>query len=223
MISVIIPTLNEEKHIIQVLQRLNQESTPHEIIVVDGGSSDRTVDFACSLAKVIPSRPGRGLQLNEGVKFAQGEVLFFLHGDCLIEPGTLDEIEDVIRKGFIGGCLTQTILDSNPVFRLIESTGNVRARARKIFYGDQSIFVRKDVFLKLGAFRPLLLFEDVEFSRRLRREGRTIVLSKRVYTSSRRWNRQGILKTTLINRMLLMLFYFRFPTSLLSKWYRNVR
>jgi rSAM/selenodomain-associated transferase 2 len=202
---------------------LNQEPTPHEIFVVDGGSSDRTVDFARSLAKVIFSQRGRGLQLNEGVKFSQGEVLFFLHGDCLIEPGTLYEVEDAIRKGFIGGCLTQTILDSNPIFRLIEWTGNVRARARKIFYGDQSIFVRKDVFLKLGAFRPLPLFEDVEFSRRLRREGRTVVLSKRIYTSSRRWNRQGILKTTLINRMLLMLFYLKFPTSLLSKWYRNVR
>ena len=222
MISVIIPTFNEEKSIKQVLQRLSQETTSHEIIIVDGGSSDKTVELASSSAKIILSEKGRGIQLNEGAKRAKGEILFFLHGDCLIEPGTLLEVERATEK-FSGGCLTQAILDSSLFFRFIEWTGNIRARVYKIFYGDQGIFVRKDVFLKLRGFKSLALFEDIEFSRRLRRKDRSVVLSKHIYTSSRRWRRQGILKTTLKNRLLLTLFYLRFPVSLLSKWYRDVR
>jgi rSAM/selenodomain-associated transferase 2 len=222
VISVIIPTFNEEQGIKKVLQCLTQEAVFHEILVVDGGSLDKTRELASPLAKVVLSKKGRGIQLNEGVEHAKGEILFFLHGDCLIEPGTLAEIEKAMRK-FSGGCLTQSILDSNPLFRFIEWTGNVRARLCKVFYGDQGIFVRKDVFLKLGGYPSLPLFEDIEFTRRLRKKHPTIVLSKRIYTSNRRWNRQGILKTTLMNRLLLTLFYFGLPVDLLSKWYRDVR
>jgi rSAM/selenodomain-associated transferase 2 len=222
MISVIIPTFNEEQSITQVLQCLNQETTDHETLVIDGGSLDRTIERASSLAKVVPSEKGRGLQLNEGAKHAKGEILFFLHGDCLIEPGALSKIERAAEE-FLGGCLTQEILDSKHLFRFIEWSGNVRARLCRVFYGDQGIFVRKDTFFKLGGFKPFPLFEDIEFSKRLRKEGRTVVLPEHIYTSSRRWSRQGVLKTTLINRVLLALFYLGFPAAALSRKYHDIR
>lgn len=223
MISVIIPTFNEERNIVRTLQKLSQEVLPHEVIVVDGGSQDRTVEFARPHAEVVFSRKGRGIQMNEGAKGARGDILFFLHGDCEIEEGALKVIEDAVRNGYVGGCLTHKIQDPRFIFRLIESSGNIRALWRKIFYGDQGIFIRADVFRELSGFKPFPIFEDVEFSRRLRRKGRTVILRHKLYTSNRRWVRQGVLKTMMINGLLLFLYHVGCPTDLLAKWYRDLR
>lgn len=223
MISIIIPAFQEESSIESLLHQIAQDPFPHEVIVADGGSSDRTVERARPLARVISAPRGRGLQMNEGAKAALGTVLLFLHADCWIEPGTLSQIDQTIKNGFVGGCLNQKIRSGNPIYRLLEWTGHIRARFRKIFYGDQGIFVRRDIFVELSGFKPWPLFEDIDFSKRLRKKGWTKVLSKRVYISDRRWRKQGILKTTLVNRWLLMLYRLGYSPEVLSRRYHDIR
>lgn len=223
MVSVVIPTYQEEKTISQVLTLLSQESFPHEVIVVDGGSTDHTVQFAYPLAKVVVSKRGRGIQMNEGARHAKGDIIFFLHGDCFIEEGTLEAVQEAILKGYLGGCLTHKILDSRFIFRMIESSGNIRASWARIFYGDQGIFVRADIFREIHGYKPMPLFEDIEFSKRLRGEGRTVVLNRKIYTSNRRWVRQGILRTMILNFFLILLYFLGCSSTLLAKGYRDLR
>lgn len=223
MISIIIPAYNEESNIKYILETLCQDKDAHEVIVVDGGSSDKTVEIAKAWAKVIPSCKGRGIQLNRGAREAQGNILFFLHGDCHLETGALAVIKKAVHNGYIGGCLSQRIKSPNPIYRIIEWTGNKRAALRNIFYGDQGIFVQKKTFEKLGGFKEIPLFEDIEFSERLRLNGKTIVLSKKIYTSSRRWKHLGILKTTFVNRSLLNLYRQGVSPIKLARLYRNIR
>lgn len=223
MISVIIPTLQEEDHLISLLENIQKKNYNCEIIVADGGSTDRTRDIASSRARLVVSQKGRGRQLNAGALQAKGEILFFLHSDCRVGPGVFAEIEKAVRDGWIGGCLTQKISDPRWIFRAIEFSGNLRAGLQKIFFGDQGIFVRKDVFESMKGFKAIPLFEDVEFSKRLKQRGKTGLLSKTIFTSNRRWVRQGILKTTLINRVLITLYHLGVSAQLLAKWYPDVR
>jgi len=223
MISVIIPCLNEETQIVQTLQSVRREKTPHELIVADGGSHDRTVASARDFAIIVMSSRGRGLQMNTGAKIASGDILLFLHADCRLESGTLKLIEDIAQQGYVAGCLTQKINHPAWIFRCIEKSGTLRAKCFKIFYGDQGIFVKRDVFERLNGFQPLRLFEDIEFSKRVRSQGKVCVLPKKIETSSRRWQKKGLVRTTLLNRFLLALYYFGISPERLSKWYSDVR
>lgn len=204
--------------------RAFRRHSPHtEIIVADGGSSDGTRLIASAYTRVVESRKGRGCQMNEGARHAHGEILFFLHADCLISAAALDEIQWAVARGFIGGCLTQSILDSGRIFRWIEWSGNVRARLRHIYYGDQGIFVRRDVFDRLGGYKPMSLFEDVELTSRMRRAGPTAILPCRIYSSNRRWKHEGLLSATLRQRCLVGLYRAGLSAAFLSRWYRDIR
>ncbi len=223
MISLIIPVYNEEKTITQVLGKLPYNDTM-EAIVVDGGSSDRTVELACDYpVQVIPCIKNRAIQMNTGVQAARGDILVFLHSDCVLEKGSFEEIRSCLDRGHVGGCLSQEINSRKVIYRFIEKSGNVRARLSGVFYGDQAIFVRRDVFLKVGGFDRAELFDDVMFSRKLKEAGRTCVLDKKVYTSARRWEKQGIIKATLINWLLTIGFLLKIPTHKLQKLYYDIR
>ena len=229
MISVIIPALNEEKSLPFLIQSLQDEASLCEIIVVDGGSQDGTRAVLTRIPHQLPAilfkeaPKGRGRQMNAGAQISKGDILFFLHADCRIERGSLDEIEKVIQEGALGGCLTQSIKDPRVVFRWIEKSGERRAQRKKIFYGDQGIFVRKDIFNQLSGFREWDLFEDIDFSERLSKMGRTVVLSKKIYTDPRRWIGLGVVRTTWTNQVLLLLFRLGFHPNQLAKWYRHIR
>ena len=133
MISVIIPTHNEEKAIRKTLSSFSK-STDNEIIVVDGASSDKTVDYAQDYpVSVISIGKNRARQLNQGAKAAKGEILVFLHADCTLEPGSLQAINDCIKDGFLGGAFNQKIESSRKIYRLIEASGNIRAKLFKVF------------------------------------------------------------------------------------------
>jgi rSAM/selenodomain-associated transferase 2 len=194
------------------------------VILADGNSSDRTVEFAERYpVKIIAGEKGRAKQMNAGANAAAGRYLIFLHADCFLESGALEAIKDAFNDGYIGGCLSCRINSPKIMYRLIEASGNIRARISKIFYGDQAIFARRDIFFKIGGFDDVALFEDILLSKKMKKEGRTAVLSRAVYASARRWEREGIIKTTFIYWLLTLGFYLRFPLVKLKRIYDEVR
>jgi len=223
MISVIIPVYNEEKLIARTLDILSANGDI-EVIVVDGGSSDCTLGLLGRYpVKVITQEKGRAGQLNSGARAAQGDILLFLHADCYPEVKAFQAIERCIKRGFIGGCLRYKIEAPALVYRWIERSGDIRARLFKIFYGDQAIFVRKDVFTALGGFDDVDLFDDILFSKKMRCYGRISVLDTRVYASARRWQTQGVVKTSVVNWLISAGFLLGVSPALLKKIYPDIR
>tara|TARA_B100000315_G_C14524409_1_gene563114 strand:- start:424 stop:1095 length:672 start_codon:yes stop_codon:yes gene_type:complete len=223
MISVIIPVYNEEKTIAQLLDGLCS-CKDLEAIVVDGQSSDKTQKVIEQYqVKALSSEKMRAKQCNVGANQAKGDIFVFLHADCLPDRESFKEIRASIDKGFIGGCLRQSIEDDRKVYRFIEASGNLRAKIFKIFYGDQAIFVKRDFFFKIGGFDEVEIFEDVLFSKKLKREGKTSLLNKKVYTLPRRWINQGLIKVTFINWFLTLGLFLGFSPKTLKKLYLDIR
>jgi len=223
MISVIIPTFNEEKNIKTIIAQFKSE-TNLEIIVVDGGSTDNTLAAIKNFdLKIIKTKKNRASQLNAGANIAKGDIFFFLHADCLIEAGSLNAIEQCISAGFIGGCLRQKINSSKRIYRFIEKSGNIRAKISKIFYGDQTIFIKKKIFLKINGFDNVPLFDDIMFTKKMRNAGKTCMLPSKVFVSARRWEKQGIVKTTFINWIVSIGFLLGISTNYLKKIYKEIR
>ena len=221
--SVIIPTYNEEASIAYTLRRLGF-CPDIEVIVSDGQSQDKTLETAKKFPiKIIQGRRNRADQLNRAAYLAGGEIFIFLHADCELETGAPQAAKEAVARGFLGGCFSQRIISRRPVYRLIELSGNIRARVFKTFYGDQAIFVRRDVFFKLGGFDRVEFFDDTLFSKKLNRLGRSCVLKKRVSPGPRRWEKQGVLKTTLINWLLALGLLSGVSPNRLKKMYSDVR
>lgn len=223
MISIIVPVYNEEKTIKQLLDSFSYNNGC-EVIVVDGKSKDRTLELAGQYpVRTAVSKRNRALQMNEGARKARGDILLFLHADCFLEAGALDEIKRHLDNGDIGGCLSQRIDSKRIIYRSIEASGNIRARLSKVFYGDQAIFVKRDVFLRMGGFSNVWIFEDIIFSKKLRKEGRVCVIDKKIYSSPRRWENNGILKATFINWIMTIGLLLGISPSVLKRLYGDVR
>lgn len=184
-ISIIIPALNEESNIkacIESAQRFN----PLEIIVVDGGSTDRTKEIVInSGATVIQSQKGRGIQMNRGASLAKGDTLLFLHADSRLPLINDEDISKKVMHDYVGGFFRLRFDDSSFATRLVELFANIRARLFSLPYGDQAIFIRKDIFEKIGGFREYPFLEDIDMSIRLKRLGKLIYLPYSVKASSR--------------------------------------
>jgi rSAM/selenodomain-associated transferase 2 len=224
MITVIIPIYNEEKILYENSSWFQNLYNNAEVIFVDGGSNDRSIEFAKKSGKVLSSKKGRAFQMNRGVGIASNDILLFLHADSIISIETLKSIETSVRdRDFIGGCLTQTIDKKGFIYRVIEWQGNLRARYSKVFYGDQGIFVRKDIFLKMNGFPEIPIMEDVIFTKRLRKLGRTIILPDRILVSPRRWEQKGIIKTIFLYNLIIILFWLRFPLEKIKHIYKDLR
>lgn len=223
MISVIMPVYNEEATIVEALSGLLRNNNI-EVIVADGASSDRTVELAKQYpVKIITSEKGRAQQMNAGAKAAAGRYLIFLHADCFLEEGALGVVADYLDNGYVGGCFSQKINSAGIIYRVIEASGNIRARLSKIFYGDQAIFARRDIFFKLGGFDDVALFEDILFSRKMKKEGRAAILPQSVYASPRRWEKKGIIKTTFMHWLLTLGFHCNIPLNKLKNLYDDIR
>jgi uncharacterized protein len=219
-ISVIIPALNEAGAIAKTITRAQAANT--EIIVVDGGSCDHTVAIARSLGvQVITSPVGRGVQMNAGAAVATGEILLFLHGDTLLPTDFAQQVWQTLKlPKYVAGAFELQIDSQLPSLRLIERFVQWRSRYLQMPYGDQAIFLRTKVFRQMGGFAELPIMEDFELMQRLRRRGAIALVSQPVLTSARRWERLGVWRTTLINQLIVLGYYWGISCDRLARWYR---
>ncbi|WP_419858770.1 TIGR04283 family arsenosugar biosynthesis glycosyltransferase [Candidatus Palauibacter irciniicola] len=195
--SVIVPTLDEETRLDETLRRAKSALGPEaEVVVVDGGSRDRTAGIAADHGRVLSTRPNRGAQLAAGARAATGEVLVFLHADTWLPDGAGTAIRAAVRAGAEAGCF-RFALDPDARgwrYRLLEWGVNWRTRRLHTATGDQALFATRDAYEACGGFRDLPLFEDVTFVRAVRRVARFRLLPLAARTSSRRWE-TGFLRT----------------------------
>jgi rSAM/selenodomain-associated transferase 2 len=231
MISVVIPTLNEARCLSETLSVLIAAATRElEIIIVDGGSVDDTVTIAQSFGVrvvtcVVTCAGGRAKQMNAGAAIANGEILMFLHGDTQV-PKAFDvwvnEFDLPQSKSSVIACAFNLKINSDrKLLRLVEWGVSFRSRIFQLPYGDQALFLKTSTFHKFGGFPELPIMEDFVLIRTLARHGKIAIVPAAVTTSARRWEKQGILKTTCINQLMILGYYFGISPDRLRLWYRS--
>ena len=211
-VSVIIPTLNEEAFVGRLLKRIG-ESSPHEIIVADGGSTDRTVKIAHATgARVISTPRGRALQMNLAASIATGEFLLFLHADTLPPEGFPAIIARTLNRPSTAAGAFRFKLDGDlPASALIESLVHIRCFLRNTPYGDQGIFIRQQLFQQLDGFPEIPVMEDIHFIRHLKKIGKVRIVSESALTSPRRWQHGGLVRTFIRHQLMLGAFHLKIP------------
>ncbi len=221
-ISIIIPTLNEERCIAQTLQAI-PSSDRVEIIVADGGSCDRTLEIAGRQgARVLKVPGGRARQMNAAARQARGEILLFLHADTRLMAGFSSFVPETLAgKKVVAGAFRLRIDASGWGFRLIERVANWRSRFLHTPYGDQALFLSRQTFREVGGFPDLPIMEDFELVSRLRRKGRIALARQAAATSARRWQRLGLVRTTLINWGMVAGYLVGVSPARLASWYRG--
>ena len=200
-ISIIIPTLNESGHIESTLACLEPlRLQGHEVIVVDGGSQDKTLEMARLRAdKVIQTTPGRAQQMNVGASQASGDILWFIHADTQVFEHAAQQIRNVMKNEHNHwGRFDIRLSGKHFLLRVVERLMNLRSYLTGIATGDQGIFVRRTCFEAIGRFKPIPLMEDIEISRRLKKWSRPCCIHDTIITSSRRWEQNGVLRTILL-------------------------
>lgn len=243
-IAVIIPTLNEEQALPETLQRTTALGFD-DIIVVDGGSSDRTQEIVRDLLvrcskfdiqslpnleprtsnlRLLASPPGRAWQMNAGASHSQADVLLFLHADTHLPDEARHAIERALDDpACIGGRFDVRFERDTGLAWLIARLISLRSRWSGIATGDQALFVRHEVFARLGGFTDIPIMEDVDFTRRLKRAGRVAPLRAHVVTSYRRWDRHGALRIIVLMWALRLLYWLGVHPNRLNNLYASVR
>ncbi|TYC59039.1 glycosyltransferase [Marinobacter sp. BW6] len=222
-LSVIVPVWMEAAGVTDTLRALQPiRARGHEVIVVDGGSSDRTVELARPLCdRVVVSEKGRAVQMNAGAAAAKGDLLLFLHADTRLPDNTLEHFADFVRSRHAWGRFDVRLSGERPLFRVIGWFMNQRSRLTGICTGDQAMFVRRDAFEALGGFHPMPLMEDVEFSRRLCLVSRPFCINEPVVTDSRRWQKHGAWRTILLMWQLRWRYWRGESPESLAQTYRS--
>ena len=222
-LSIIIPTVNEERSLGGILAPLS--SLPHEIIVVDGGSKDRTMEVARKYASVVlDSDRGRGIQQHRGACHAEGDILLFLHADTWLPKGfemmierTLSDSKTVFGAFHLGHHPSRAFLN------LVALMANFRSLILKMPYGDQGLFMRRSDYFRVGGFKELPLMEDVDLVRRLNKIGTFKLVKAKVRTSARRYDRNGIVHTTVRNWSLIIRYLLGQSPEHLHRFYSDAR
>jgi len=219
--SVIIPAFNEAGTVgSQVAACLALRPAP-EVIVSDGGSSDATAARAREAgARVVASPRGRGVQMNAGAARASGDVLVFLHVDVVMPQEAWSQLgETMSDPGVIGGAFRRRFDSPSRLLAWGCRLADIRGVWFRVYLGDQAIFARRSVFAETGGYPALLLFEDLEFSRRLRRLGRTALVREPVIASSRRFDREGDARRLMKNFVLMAAYYLGVDPDWLARRY----
>jgi rSAM/selenodomain-associated transferase 2 len=224
-LSVIVPMLNEERAAARTLEAIAAGAPEAEIIVVDGGSTDRSVDEARPRCAILISAPrGRARQMNAGAAAAHGDVLAFVHADTLVPPSFARDIATALAdEAVVGGRFDVRLDDPAPLMRLTGWLISVRSRLSRTGTGDQALFVRRAVFERLGGYREIDLCEDLDLARRMKRAGRVACLRSRVVTSARRWRRGGVPATMARMWMLRAAFLMGVSPARLARFYKDAR
>ncbi len=223
-ISVVLPVLNEEQSIRGTLQSLIR-LTPYEIIVVDGGSRDRTLEICKEFAvDVMHAERGRARQMNVGARRASGEVLLFLHADTRLPQSALNDIAAALSDSrYLGGRFDVELEGAHWMLKIVGTLINCRSRATKVATGDQALFVRREVFDRMGGFPDIPLMEDIAFCRALKRLGGLACLRSRVITSARRWERDGVWRTIFKMWSLKVCYLAGVSPMRLKRFYADTR
>jgi len=224
-LSIIVPMLNERASIGATLTALRVGAPGAEIIVVDGGSHDGSPNAAGQLCDLLIETPrGRAIQLNSGAVKASGQVLAFVHADTIVPKTFAADIENAMRDPAIVGGRFDLVLDATALpYRLIGWLISLRSRLSRTGTGDQAIFVRREVFERLGGFPQIEICEDLDFTRRLKREGAVACLRSRVITSARRWQRAGLIRTVARMWAIRLSYLAGVSPARLRRWYADVR
>jgi rSAM/selenodomain-associated transferase 2 len=221
-LSIIIPVLNEGDGIVAALDGLaDLRALGVEVIVVDGGSRDATVQRARARADRVISAPrGRALQMNAGAEKACGDVLLFLHADTRL-PADADHIvlNGLARSGRAWGRFDVRIDGERLLLVAVARLMNIRSRLTGIATGDQAIFVRRDAFHTVGGFPAIPLMEDIALSKRLKRVSRPLCLRACAVTSGRRWDKNGVVSTVLLMWRLRLAYFFGADPKALARQY----
>lgn len=224
MVSIVIPIYNEEKNIKNLQDNLSKLKGEFEVIFCDGGSKDNTINLIDKKYTVLNSPKGRANQMNYGSDYAKGDILFFLHCDSIIEEDVILKIQDCINKGHKVGCLKLQFDDDIIWMKICGIMSNLRVKFRKIAFGDQGIFIQKDVFKEIGKMPVLPIMEDFELSLRLRRKKYYIKqIDSKIVTSARRFTSKGIFKTMYQMQKLQIQYLCGRNIDEINKEYRDIR
>jgi rSAM/selenodomain-associated transferase 2 len=222
LVSVIIPALNEREQIEPTLSALQGlRKAGHQVVLVDGGSADGTEGVAAPLVdRVLHCPPGRGRQMNAGAREARGGLLLFLHADTRIPADALAAfLAEFPDSGRPWGRFDVRLSGRGWLLRVTERLMNLRSHWTGIATGDQGIFVRREVFERLGGYPEIPLMEDIAISRALKRIGHPLRIRTPVVTSSRRWEQNGVWRTILLMWRLRLAYFFGADPRRLTRLY----
>lgn len=221
-VSIIVPVLNEEKNILNTLTALrNSCSKADEIIVVDGGSTDLSRTCAepfCDI--IISAERGRARQLNAGAAVAKHPILWFVHADTIVPECGTATVQQTLENGHWGR-FDVRFTSPRKIFSAIAFCINLRSRLTGVATGDQGIFVSREHFDRVEGFPEIPLMEDIDLSKALRAFGPPVCLTETVTTSSRRWERDGVMRTILLMWRLRFLHFIGTPPAKLARQYRS--
>jgi rSAM/selenodomain-associated transferase 2 len=227
LISIVTPILNEEQEITNFLNKLRDLKGVFEAILVDGGSSDHTlnevaksIDGFSHPIRILQSDRGRAIQMNRGAEKARGEILLFLHSDCQIPKDALKIIERTITKQeAIGGGFKHSFSDPNIFLKVLSGFGNFTTGLTKIFYGDFGIFLRRDIFRKISGYDEISFLEDVELCKKAKKYGKLSQIDRYISASPRRFLADGEIALTVAYAVAYGLNIFGFRPSFLKKYF----
>jgi len=224
LFSVIIPTYNEAQGICEFLQALQVVRAQCELIVVDGGSEDKTCELALPLTdSIIHASKGRAVQMNAGAAVSKGEVLIFLHADTFLPKNALYCIQKGIDYGAQWGRFDMQLVGQSLMLQVVSKMMNWRSRLTGIATGDQVIFVTRQLFEQLGGYPPIALMEDIAFSRQLNAQAPPLCLTEKVQSSGRRWESFGVWRTIFLMWMIRLRYFMGEQPEVLAQLYRQGR
>lgn len=231
-IAIILPVVNEAEQLPLLLTDLCKRFYFDEIVFIDGGSVDGTSELiqdwiqrlnkneCAACARLIHSVRGRALQMNAGASAAASDILLFLHADTRLPDRAVTVIRKAIARGYVWGRFDIQLDNPRFIYRVIESMMNWRSALTGIATGDQTIFVRRDVFTMLGGYPRIALMEDIALCKRLNWIGKPALLKNPAVTSTRRWRRYGVIRTVLLMWLLRLLYWMGVSPGRLALWYR---